>query len=236
MEKQEKLNRIVIIEKLRKFEGLCNDVLISARIDHTCYIIKHLSDEQISNVSCLNSFLNKINNLDELSRLDNIENDLICLLDEFKDIDLENGGYRGKATNNEVSKYLMASKTRKWVSIIFAVLFGCGAAITVVFAFLDNFKILDYGGTVAGAAGIIDFFVGALAFIIERISDSKVTSGMDIANQVHDEESYKRYTTIVNKGIQSRGWFNKNVQEITNNYKSSKDDEDNKDDNDDGEH
>lgn len=194
MEKQEQLNRIDIIGKLRKYEGLRNDDLVSAHIDHICYIIKNLSDEQISNVRHLNSFLSKIDNLEDLSRLDNIESDLICLLDELKEIDLASGNiYREKAMNNEVSKYLKASKTRKWVSIIFAVLFGCGAAVTVVFAFLDNFKILDYGGTVAGAAGIIDFFVGTLAFIIERIGDSKVRSGMDFANQVNDNESYKTY-------------------------------------------
>lgn len=194
MEKQEQLNRIDIIGKLRKHEGLRNDDLVSAHIDHICYIIKNLSDEQISKVRHLNSFLSKIDNLEDLSRLDNIESDLICLLDELKEIDLASGNiYREKAMNNEVSKYLKASKTRKWVSIMFAVLFGCGAAVTVVFAFLDNFKILDYGGTVAGAAGIIDFFVGTLAFISERMDDSKVRSGMDFANQVNDNESYKTY-------------------------------------------
>lgn len=194
MEKQEKLNRIVIIGKLRKYEGLRNDVLISARIDYACYIIEHLSDEQINNVSRLKSFLNKIDDPGGLSRLANLDDDLICLLNELKEIDLtSNDIYRGKATNNEVRKFLNGSKTRKWKSIMFAVLFGCGAAVTAVFAFLDNFQVVDYGGIVAGAAGIIDFIVGAIAFIIERISDSKVTGGMNAANRVNDNESYKTY-------------------------------------------
>lgn len=184
-----------IVEILREYSGKCGDALVSARIDHACYIIKLMSDEQINEVKSLKEFLLKIEK--PHSRLDDPVAELEEVINDLEKIDVTSGDkYKAQAVENEIKKFENGRKKRRVVSILFLVLLGVGITITVIFAFLDNFHVIDYGGTAAGASGIIDLGIGVAAFIVERISDIKSTNGMIAAQQVHDAESYGIY--IVN--------------------------------------
>lgn len=64
-------------------------------------------------------------------------------------------------------------KNHKYIFPVFVALFILFSAVAAVFAFLDNFEIISYGGKIAGAAGILDFINGAAFFVYERIDDRK---------------------------------------------------------------
>ena len=188
----EKLSGMNAIEQLRKYQGSQKDDAVSARIDHICYIIKRLSDDEVNRIDSLKALLEILENADSKSRLVNPNDYLTAALDDLQKVKLKDT-YKADATDKEVKKYTAGKKKRMWISILFFVLLGCGAVGTAVFALLDNFNVIDYGGTAAGAAGIIDFVIGITGFIVERVSDSKTTSAMQGANAVHDSASYRYY-------------------------------------------
>ena len=190
----EKLTRDTANEKLSEYRGSQNDAAVSARIDHARYIIKHLSDNDVDRIDSLKVLVEMIDRKlhNESSHLDNIDEGLLKALDDLQKVKLSNT-YGDDAKGNEVKKYTKGKKKRRAVSILFLTLFACGAIVTVVFAFLDNFHVIDYGGTAAGASGIVDLAIGVFAFVVERINDWKTTSGMEAAEKVHDSKTYGVY-------------------------------------------
>ncbi len=165
-------------------------------------------DNEIKNVSALDKFQEKYafdnfvrdNKAEEIEIiLRGMESGIRDWVRNFRET-IDCNSYKSMAAGNEVSKYVTGKSKRKTVSIVLLALFGCGAAITILFAFLDNFHVIDYGDTAAGAAGIIDFAVGVVAFIVERVNDWKTTRTMKAAEKVYDGESYKNYTNITIKG------------------------------------
>ena len=64
-------------------------------------------------------------------------------------------------------------KRSRVVFIVFIALFILLSAATAVFAFLDNFGVIDAGNQIAGACGICDFVVGVGSVIYERIDDRR---------------------------------------------------------------
>lgn len=209
----EKLTQMSVIEVLREQSGKRQDKLFSARVDHACYIIKQLTDDEINKVKSLHVFLD---NVGKSSCLNNLDADLCGVIKELEKAGSKRNGYKSKAAISEVNKYVGGSARRKGFAAFLWALLGIGVAITVVFAFLDNFKVIDYGGMAAGAAGIIDLAIGALACIVERVSDAKHTKSMSAAQKADDAESYKNYTVIEKKNTSFNifGFFNKTEQII----------------------
>lgn len=185
----EKLTCMIAIKKLSEYRGSQSDAAVSAKIDHVCYIIEHLSDDEVDKINSLRVLLNR---LDNTSRTDNVNDFLSTVLNDLKKIKLSDT-YKATAIGQEVNKYTGNAKKRHVASILFWTVILSGVVVAAILAFLDNFKVIDYGGVVAGAVGIIDFIIGAVGFAVERISDSKVTSCMKTAENVHDSESYKVY-------------------------------------------
>lgn len=210
----EKLTCEYVNEKLSEFRGSQTDDAVLARIDHARYIVKLLSDKDVEKIDSVKRLVELIQRKERGadSRTDDVNASLVNALNDLQKVKISSK-YKADAAGAEIRKYTNKSKLRMIISIIFATILGCGVVVTVVFAFLDNFSVINYGGTVVGAAGIIDFIVGAVAFIVERVNDSKVTDSMSEAEKVYDKESYNQY---INYGIRSSGCFNCNMQKIEN--------------------
>lgn len=199
MEKQ-KLTREKATGKLGEYKGLSNDPIIKERVDFACYIIGLMSDEEVGKTESLKIFVDKFENRDSISSLESLDASFESVFKDLKneEIQVKTSGeiYKADATQKELAGYVNGKKKRKCVSIAFLLLLVCGTIVTAVFAFLDNFNIIDYGGTAAGAAGIIDLVIGVIAFAVERINDCKTSRSMNAANEVKDEGSYIKYINI----------------------------------------
>lgn len=195
---EEKITRNQIIKKLSEYKGKRNDPVISERIDFIIYLIDNISDDDLNKSESLKLF---ITDFDNPSRLSNLDGCLAQALYELQKIteknaedirkvyeELNQAKFKNEAIGNEISRYTKNKKKRKIVSIVLFVVFGIFVGITAIFAFLDTYEVLEYGGIAAGTMGIFDFLLGAVAFIVERVNDSKTVKTMEAAENVKVEK------------------------------------------------
>ena len=205
----EKLTQMSVIKVLSEQRGKRNDELFSARVNHACYIIEQLTDDEINKVKSLRAFLENIGNT---SCLNNPDADLCGVIKELEEVHKRIvNRFKGDAAVAEVDRYVGGQAKRNGFAAVFWTLLGIGVVITVIFAFLDNFNVIDYGGMAAGAAGIIDLAIGAIGCIVERVSDAKHTKRMSAAQNVDDAQSYESYKQL-NSVTQKFSCFNTNIQ------------------------